>query len=132
MSKSSKPELRYKVPVDFTFVVQRHIDSLEIQVKKPEERVWRKATIEKELLESWGGMWHDCGGSRYAIRVKHPDIVLPIAIGEWSYQACTPRMPNIKNYAYTELRFTTECDVRIVTDEVTYVFFVRYLNEFEV
>jgi hypothetical protein len=131
-SQIPKYELKYKVPVDFTFVVQRHIDSISIYVKRPEEKEWKEAIVEKELLESWGGYGSDCGGARYTVRVKHPDVILPIVIGEYSYQACTPRMPDIKNYARVELKFITQCDVRIATDKAIYTFFVRYLNEFEV
>jgi hypothetical protein len=125
-------KLKYKVPVGFTYTIQKHIDSIEIKVKKPKENVWEEATIEKELLESWGGMWRDCGGARYLIRVKPKDGILPVAVGEYSYQACVPSAPSIKNYAITELKFETPCDIRIIYNDVEITFFVRYINEFEV
>jgi hypothetical protein len=121
-------ELKYKVPVNFTFTIQKHLDSLTIYVKKPTEEVWREATIIKELIEFWGGMWRDCGGSRYKVVVKDE---VTVADGEYSYQVCIPTTPSIQNYAMTSLRFITECDIKIETDRATYIFFVRYLNEFE-
>jgi hypothetical protein len=124
--------LKYKVPVGFEFWLEKSIDSLEIYVKKPNEEAWKEAIVEKKVIESWGGMWKECGGSRYVVRVRHPDMALPVAEGEYSYQACTPNVPQVKNYAMTELRFVTECDIKIEVDGVTYVFFVRYLNEFMV
>jgi hypothetical protein len=125
-------KLKYKVPVGFTYTIQRHIDSIEIKVKKPEENVWREAIVERELLESWGGYGRDCGGASYKVRIKHPDIVLSVAEGLWSYQACIPSVPNVKNYAITELKFEMPCDIRIIYDDVEVTFLVRYLNEFEV
>jgi hypothetical protein len=124
--------LRYKVPTDFEFTIQKHLDSVEIFAKEPEEKEWKKAEIVKELLESWGGMWRDCGGARYRIAIKVKDRVLPVAIGEYSYQACIPGAPQVKNYAMTVLKFVTACDVMLKIDDMTYIFYVRYLNEFEV
>jgi hypothetical protein len=125
-------KLKYKVPVGFTFTIQKHIDNIEIQVKKPEESEWKEAIIEKELLESWGGMWRECGGARYLVRVKPRDGILPVASGEYSYQACIPSAPSIRNYAITELKFEMLCDVKIVYDDVEVTFLVRYINEFAV
>ena len=125
-------KIKYKVPVGFVWTVQKHIDSLEIQVKKPEENVWREAIVEKELLESWGGYGRDCGGGRYAIKIKHPDIILPVAEGVWTYQACIPTVPSVKNYAITELKFEMPCDIKIVYDDVEVTFLVRDISEFEV
>ena len=122
-------KLRYKVPIGFTYTVRRHIDNIEIKVKKPEEKEeeWREAIVEKELLESWGGYYKDCGGARYRLVIKAKDD--PVAVGEYSYQACVPTVP-FKNYAITELKFITPCDVRLTYGNVEITFFVRYLNEF--
>jgi hypothetical protein len=125
-------KLKYKVPVGFTWWVEKHIDSLDIYVKKPDTEKWEEAIVEKELVNSWGGYGRECGGARYAIRVKHPDIVLSVATGEHSYQACIPSVPSIRNYAITVLRFEMPCDIKISYDNVEMTFLVRYINEFEV
>jgi hypothetical protein len=124
--------LKYKVPVDFSFIIQKHINSLKIFAKKPNREQWKEAIIEKKMLDSWGGMWRECGGATYKVTIKSEDSILPVAEGIWSYQACTPNVSQVKNYAMTELRFVTECDMKIEVDDVMYVFFVRYLNEFMV
>jgi hypothetical protein len=129
---STRYELKYRVPVGFEFWLEKSIDSLEIYVKKPNEEAWKEAIVEKKVIESWGGMWKECGGSRYVVRVRHPDMALPVAEGEHSYQACIPTAPKIKNYALTTLKFLTLCDMKIITNKVTYVFHVRYLHEFEI
>jgi hypothetical protein len=123
-------KLKFKVPVGFTWRVERHIDSLDIYVKKPEEKEWKEVVVEKELLESWGGYGRDCGGARYRIAIKPKDEFLPIALGEWSYQACTPTASPIQNYAITEIRFESVCDVKIVYSNVEITFLVRDTSEF--
>jgi len=124
-------KLKYKVPVGFTYAIQKHIDNIEIKVKKPEEKEWKEVIVEKELLESWGGYYKECGGARYRFVIKAKDGILPVAVGEYSYQACIPSAPSIRNYAITELKFETVCDVKIAYGNVEITFFVRYLNEFE-
>jgi hypothetical protein len=125
-------KLKYKVPIGFVFTIQKHVDNLEIRVKKPEENEWKEAIVEKELVQSWGGYGSECGGSRYLVRVKPRDEILSVATGEHSYQACTPSAPAIKNYAVTEIRFEMPCDIKISYDNVEMTFLVRYINEFEV
>jgi len=123
-------KLKYKVPVGFTYTIQKHIDNIEILVKKPDESEWKEAIVEKEQIDTWGGMWHDCGGARYLVRVVKDRLL--VAVGEHSYQACIPSVPSIRNYAITELRFEMPCDIKIVYDNVEITFLVRYINEFAV
>jgi hypothetical protein len=125
-------KLKFKVPVGFTWRVERHIDSLEIRVKKPEEKEWKEVVVEKEVLESWGGMWRECGGTRYRIAIRPKDGFLPVALGEHSYQACIPSAPSIKSYAVTEIKFISICDIKIVYSDVEFVFLVRDTSEFVV
>jgi hypothetical protein len=75
-------------------------------------------------------MWRECGGARYRIAIKPKGGFLPIALGEWSYQACTPTASPIQNYAITEIRFESVCDVKIVYSNVEITFLVRDTSEF--
>jgi len=43
-------KLKFKVPIGYVWRVEKHVDSLEIYVKKPEEKEWKGVVIEKE---SW-------------------------------------------------------------------------------
>jgi hypothetical protein len=123
-------KLKYKVPIGFTWRVEKHIDSLDIYVKRPEEKEWEGVIVEKELVNSWGGYGRECGGARYLIKIKPKSHWLPVAVGEHSYQACIPSAPAIKNYAVTEIRFDSICDIKIFYDNVEVIFYVRDLSEF--
>jgi hypothetical protein len=125
-----KWSLKFKVPIGFTWRVEKHINSLTIYVKKPEAKEWEEVVIEKELVNSWGGYGRECGGARYLVRVKPKDGLLPVAIGEYSYQACIPSAPSIKNYAVTEIRFVSICDIKIAFSNAEFVFLVRDTSEF--
>jgi len=122
----------YKVPIGFTYTLPWHLDSLEFYVL--DEGKWQKATVEKEVIESWGGYGKECGGTTYRIKIIKPSKILPVAVGYYSYQVCTPRVPDIKNYAVVELRFEDISDVRVVIDclycEREIIFKVRDLSEF--
>jgi hypothetical protein len=126
-----KWNLKFKVPIGFTYTIQRHVNSLDIYVKQPDTETWEEVIVEKELLESWGGYGRVCGGARYLIKIKPKSHWLPVAIGEYSYQACIPSMPSIKNYAVTELRFNSVCDIKIIHNDGTeIIFYVRDISEF--
>jgi hypothetical protein len=122
-------KFKFKVPIGFTWRVEKHINSLAIYVKKPEAKEWEEAVIEKELVNSWGGYGSECGGATYRIAIKTKNEILPVAIGEWSYQACIPNV-KIKNYAITVLKFSSICDIKIVYSNVEITFLVRDISEF--
>jgi hypothetical protein len=131
-------KLKYRVPIGYSHTFRWHIDSLAFFVKATDEKEseWKEAVVEKELITSWGGYGRECGGARYRILIKPPRDskklapYLPVAVGEYQYQACTPAASTIQTYAVTEIRFVSVCDVKIVYSDVEFTFLVRDTSEF--
>jgi hypothetical protein len=121
----------YKVPKNFVFSIPKHIDNITIKIRENPNDEWRDAEVVKEVVESWGGYGKSCGGSRYLIRIK-PKGGYTVAIGEYSYQACIPTEPSVKNYVYTDIKFLWKCDIMIEYDNKRIIFHVTDLREFEV
>jgi hypothetical protein len=60
--------------------------------------------FEMETIDSWGGLYAECGGNYYKFKIFKNDEV--IAEGEASYNACIPG--HDANYAYTEIKMLKE------------------------